>query len=181
MANRIKQLRENLGLSSRELSDKTGIPYDTLKNYEYNRRKPSAQALAKLENYFNTSGSYILGDTPEPTYSWQDNDIMSAVQETFPVLIDKVISNTLHCTTEEQKILFDVFVELRHITSEKSNYVLRTATLLLLQDVIYIISKYSQLFFNNIDDLEDSRYIKLKTSCMDEFEKALLNFKNSLE
>lgn len=59
----IKKLRKSEGISTKELSKRTGIPYDTLKNYEYGRREPSGRNLVILEKYFKKTGEYILGFT----------------------------------------------------------------------------------------------------------------------
>lgn len=138
-ANRIKELATNFGITSKELAKQTGIPYDSLKNYEYGRRIPTGRALVALENFFGVSGAYILGetDTKEHTYAWEDKEKLSVISENFYPLMNKILIAANACTDFEQKMLFDILVELRHIVSIKDeNNCKRAETLSFIQDTI---------------------------------------------
>lgn len=51
MKNRLKELREEQGLSLRELSDATGMANSTLSQYETGRREPKLKTWEKLAQY----------------------------------------------------------------------------------------------------------------------------------
>ena len=59
--NRIKILREELGLTQKELSNKLNLSEGSISLYEKEDRKPSLEVLLKLSEIFNCSIDYILG------------------------------------------------------------------------------------------------------------------------
>lgn len=137
--NRIKELATNFGITSKELAKQTGIPYDSLKNYEYGRRIPTGKALVALENFFGVSGAYILGETEnrEQNYVWEDKEKLSTISENFYPLVNRILNAANDCSTFEQKMLFDILVELRHIVSiDDENKDKRAETLSFIQDTI---------------------------------------------
>ena len=58
--NRIKTLREELGMTQQELADKINGAKSTVAMYENESRKPSLEILVKLSEIFNCSIDYIL-------------------------------------------------------------------------------------------------------------------------
>lgn len=64
--NRLKLLREEKGLSQREIAKKLNIPPTTYGGYENNKREPNSEMLITLADFFNCSIDYLLGrsDTP---------------------------------------------------------------------------------------------------------------------
>lgn len=58
--NRIKLLREELGMTQQELADKLDGAKSTVAMYEKGDRKPSLEILIKLSEIFNCSIDYIL-------------------------------------------------------------------------------------------------------------------------
>lgn len=61
--NRIKTLREELGMTQQELADKINGAKSTVAMYENESRKPSLEILVKLSEIFNCSIDYILCKT----------------------------------------------------------------------------------------------------------------------
>lgn len=59
--NRIKQLRENLGFSQKDLAEKIGGAPSSIAMYEKGDRKPSLEVLVKLSEIFNCSIDYMMG------------------------------------------------------------------------------------------------------------------------
>ncbi len=59
--NRIKQLREEIGLTQQELADKINGAKSTIAMYENESRKPSMEVLINLSEIFNCSIDYLLG------------------------------------------------------------------------------------------------------------------------
>ncbi len=57
----LKLLRQKLGISQRELSEKLGIPQTTLFSYETNTNEPSIQTLIKLADFYNISLDELVG------------------------------------------------------------------------------------------------------------------------
>ena len=64
---RIKKLREEIGMSQQCLADRLGILRPTISQMENGERKVTAEELIKLSQILNTSVQYLMGleDQPE--------------------------------------------------------------------------------------------------------------------
>ena len=62
LANRLRKLREERGLTQKELAQALGLSSkSTITNYEQNDRDPDYETLIKIANYFEVSIDYLLG------------------------------------------------------------------------------------------------------------------------
>lgn len=61
LGNRIKQLREELGMNQEELSRKISVSPSAIGMYETNKREPNNEITIKLANLFGVSTDYLLG------------------------------------------------------------------------------------------------------------------------
>lgn len=132
----IRALRKEMGLTQQALADQTGIPVRTIINYENSAREPNAKNMAILERFFNVSGEYLRGDSSErlhPT-QWDDPEIMEAVRESLPIQISGLNGVLKGCPAHEQKLTFDILVQLRYVLELKDTTKKMTA-LSMLHDV----------------------------------------------
>lgn len=61
---RLKELRDERGLTQEELSAKTGVSFPTISRYEKGHRdEPKLSILKALANFFNVSIDYLVGDS----------------------------------------------------------------------------------------------------------------------
>lgn len=60
---RIKELREELGLSQMALSNATGISQSAIARWEVCKTEPTASSLYILASFFNESSDYLIGLT----------------------------------------------------------------------------------------------------------------------
>lgn len=58
---RLKELREEKGVSQMELSKATGLSQSAIARWELNKTEPTASALITLAKYFDESVDYLLG------------------------------------------------------------------------------------------------------------------------
>lgn len=58
---RLKELRQKLALSQKEVAKNVGISQNTLHYYETGRSEPSQDILIKLADYFHVSVDELLG------------------------------------------------------------------------------------------------------------------------
>ncbi len=58
---KIKELRERLGLSQKQVAEKLNIRYGTYQNYELNRRQPDINMQIKLADFFHCSLDELVG------------------------------------------------------------------------------------------------------------------------
>ena len=121
LAQRLKELRAERGITQKELAEHTGLSCGTIIGYENSKREPNSRAMAQLEKYFNVSAAYLLGETDirETAFAWEDESLMAEIFVSIPDLILKITEGMKNCSEDEQKQIFDIFVELRHIANLK--------------------------------------------------------------
>ncbi len=61
IGDRLRELRENLGLMQITVSKKIGISNKVLSNYENNISSPDIQTLILICDFYNISSDYLLG------------------------------------------------------------------------------------------------------------------------
>ena len=62
-AERLKELREEKGLSQMELAKATGISQSSIARWELEKADPTSSALITLSKFFGETVDYILGLT----------------------------------------------------------------------------------------------------------------------
>ena len=72
--NRIKELRKSNGLTLVELSQKVGIPNNTISQYENEKREPKEPTWQALANFFNVSVDYLKGYGYSKDYIYKQLD-----------------------------------------------------------------------------------------------------------
>ena len=74
---RIKQLREEIGLTQIELADKLKISNSAIGMYETDKREPSDELKIKMSELFNVSIDYLLGKTDIRNSGKQIDDVLN--------------------------------------------------------------------------------------------------------
>lgn len=92
---RLAQLREEFGLTRKEVAEKLNIDQTTYGKYELSKRQPDYDTLQKLASFFNTSIDYLLGRT-------DDRNPAGTSNEDWPDDV-KVMMRDAAKLTEEQK------------------------------------------------------------------------------
>lgn len=64
---RVKQLREERGLSQKALSTIMGVGQSTVAGWESTNKMPAYRVILKLADYFNVSLDYLLGRSDDPS------------------------------------------------------------------------------------------------------------------
>ena len=59
--NRIKELREMMGIPQKALAIELGISQPTISDWESGRKTPSARSTSRLADFFKVSTDYVLG------------------------------------------------------------------------------------------------------------------------
>lgn len=59
----LRTLRDERGLSLRDLAQKLDITYSSLGKYERNEQQPNIETLIKIANYFDVTVDYLIGRT----------------------------------------------------------------------------------------------------------------------
>lgn len=66
ISERLKILRENLGISQAKLAKEIGVAQATVNRYETNKITPTSEILLKYADRFDVSLDYIFGRTDVP-------------------------------------------------------------------------------------------------------------------
>jgi len=180
----IKKLRKERGLTQTELAQLTGLSMSAIRSYENGLREPNSKAMVALERFFHVSGEDLRGktDTPLSEYIWQDPEVMKAVSESFPTLINKLLDSAKQNSDVEQKMIFDILVELCHISSLQSITTdFKTSSFLLVEETLALTTRFIDFFNRTISsEFEQNRIEKYIESCVNDYKKALINFQDSI-
>lgn len=112
---RLKELRKSKGLSQKQLAEKTGISVHTINSYESGRRDPNTKNLQILQDFFQVSQGFLLGDLKSDDF-FKD-------QEVIDLNLDTVLTQ-ISILKQNMKI--------------SESYQNRVATLFLLKSLNYI-------------------------------------------
>ena len=61
LGKRIKELRENAGLTQQQLAERVWVSKAAISNYELCERNPSLETLVNIAHFFHVSTDYLLG------------------------------------------------------------------------------------------------------------------------
>ena len=61
MLKNLKKLRENAGISQKQLADSIGISQQSINKYENHKIEPDIDTMVKIADYFETSVDYLIG------------------------------------------------------------------------------------------------------------------------
>ena len=137
--NRIKLLREEKGMSQKELATKLSLSEGSISLYENESRKPSYEVLIKLSEIFNCSIDYIVGNSNEKNSNVEYDlsqrvfwiPIVGRVPAGTPVLADENIEgyfpispNWYGITSPDNLFFLKVVGDSMNNTIENGSYVL---------------------------------------------------------
>ncbi len=181
ISDRLKELRQEGKLTQKELSDRTGISYGSIVDYENGRRTPNASALATLEKYFDVSGDYLLGKSDDRgIFKWHDTEYSQALRDGFGDLI-KVLSDVMDgAGPEEQKYLLTILIEIRHVLNEGEPEI-RRATLELTEQVMAATTYYTDTYISFSKQKSSAKKALAKEIIKEQFSASLEKWSNAIE
>jgi len=74
LATRLKQLREDRGVTQRDVSIATGITERNYQRYEAGTFNPRYEHLIVLADYFRVTTDYLMGRVKHPDYKYVQHD-----------------------------------------------------------------------------------------------------------
>ncbi|RGG95713.1 XRE family transcriptional regulator [Coprobacillus sp. AF16-47] len=118
IAQNIRMLRKEKNLTQKELGALLNIPYRTIMNWERGIRQPSSQNMVILEEFFGVSGAFLRGETESrERMAWDDQELMQTIHSEIPAAIASFSAELLKQSDKNQKLMFDLFIELKSILS----------------------------------------------------------------
>lgn len=82
---RLKKLREDKGLSQRELARLIGFAPSTIAMYETDKRTPDPETLQRLADFFGCSVDYLLGRIDNPKGNFASIPIEQILPQAMPL------------------------------------------------------------------------------------------------
>lgn len=112
---RIKELREERGLSQKELAEILEISRPSITKYERSEREPSYAVLLKISDFFGVSSDYLLGKTNEKdknsyTYSKRIKELENINANEFSfgnIVLDKAQESAINGLLAQYLSLID--------------------------------------------------------------------------
>ncbi len=94
MLQNLKQLREDAGISQRQLADAIGVSQQSVNKYENHKIEPDIATMIKIADYFETSVDYLIGHSTlrhkiEPTEGYELNAEESRLVDCYRNLTSK--------------------------------------------------------------------------------------------
>ena len=66
MNEKLRRLRENMGLQQKEVADRLGVNPSAVTRWESGEKRPDLVNLVKLADLYNVSLDYLMGRTDNP-------------------------------------------------------------------------------------------------------------------
>ncbi|MBO3755727.1 helix-turn-helix transcriptional regulator [Streptococcus suis] len=110
---KIKELADKQGISINKLEERLGYSRNTI--YNLKTKKPNAERIAEIADYFNVSTDYLLGRTNNPRIA---GDEKSDNLDTAETQLVAAFRNQTHNMTEEDKIRFNKAIESMMVTAK---------------------------------------------------------------
>lgn len=94
MLKNIRALREEAGISQRQLGEAIGLTQQSINQYENHNIEPDIKTLIAIADYFNTSVDYVVGHTDERrpverVYPYELNEAESQLLDGYRTLSAK--------------------------------------------------------------------------------------------
>ena len=96
----LKKLREERGLTKRELCEKTGISERAYLTYEFGEREPKISVVQKLADFYGVSTDYLLG---RPDAKPPEEPLDEFARKEHLKSLEKVFMKKYLALTEEQR------------------------------------------------------------------------------
>ena len=81
---RLKQLRNERGISQNELSKHIGVSKSSVNMYERDEREPGFETLEAIADFFNVDMDYLLGREPKESFASEFPEIESVLKNLTP-------------------------------------------------------------------------------------------------
>lgn len=133
--NRLKFLRNNAGISLREMRKYTGISNPVISYLENGKRPFKQEHIDKLSSFFNVTSDYLLGRTDygfivRPEFGDEElilteNEylrLQTFIQTSIIKLSDKTTTLAVETSVEEINVVIPTYVVYRELKGNISNY-----------------------------------------------------------
>ena len=117
---RLKELREQRGLSQAKLAEQVGTTQQTIYKYEHGTTEPEHKMLKRLSDFFNVTTDYLIEhDTNELKLDAQEQHYVDTLRALTPSDKDLIIktadslSQKEYTTTSDERSIIDQYRQLK--------------------------------------------------------------------
>lgn len=165
----LRKLRKEKGLSQQELSELLGVNQTAISQWERGITTPSSRMLLQLSQLFGVTPNQILN---YDGVVYTDPEIAEAIQESLPTQISGLSDILKDCSAQEQKLTFDILVELSHVL-KLEDQAHRAASISLLQNVFATSTRFMDVCANATQDIDATRIEKAQQAALAQYDQAL--------
>ncbi len=185
VAKRIKLILKQNKQKTSDMLEQCNLSKNTLSSMNSGGSMPKSENIAKIADYLNCSVDYLLGrtDNPEPIYQHEDKEIMSAIDDSWNILCNNVISGININNAVTRKLMFNILVEFKGILNSKTmTSHEKSISISLIHDVITDLGiKFDRSIpFNSDLPPNDQEIETYKNKRIQEYQLYLDNFFNDL-
>ncbi|GIO42318.1 helix-turn-helix domain-containing protein [Paenibacillus apis] len=104
-AQRLKQLRQERGLTQEQLAEKTDIPAASIRRLEVSSISslPRKERLVLLSDFFNVSIDYLVGNSDERSRHSEDGTIQTSLDTSNLPLLEQIFFDGFLEASKEEK------------------------------------------------------------------------------
>lgn len=95
----IKDLRENQGLTQRQVADMLSIKYSTYSNYESGKREPNLETLEAISKLYGCTVDYLMGISEVPYQTTITSDSAEDILKAKKDLISLIMASNINIDT----------------------------------------------------------------------------------
>ncbi|MEO0562122.1 MAG: helix-turn-helix transcriptional regulator [Chloroflexota bacterium] len=95
LAQRLKKLRNQQGISQYELADRLGTNQTQVMRWESGKVNPTGESITMIADYFDVTTDYLLGRTNEPHIEIGTSDLSDDEQQLIQLVRDGLLSDAL--------------------------------------------------------------------------------------
>lgn len=107
IANRIKELREEKGLSQNKLAKDLYVKQQTIAQWEKGERALKAEAIIALSEYFNVTSDYLLGISEYKTSQAADIGVVTGLSDENIKILTELQHEFVTTNEEKQKRFYE--------------------------------------------------------------------------
>ncbi len=118
VAERLTSLREERGLTRKQVASEMGLALSTVAGYEQAYRKPKFNNLSKLAKFYRVSLEYLTGQEEQRAITIKETEVTDAVLTDFILKVQKLYDG-VDLTSREKREELDLLLDILEMRIKK--------------------------------------------------------------
>lgn len=151
--NRLKEIRQENGLTLRALGEKINMSSARLSRYENGKREPKLETWQKLANFFHVSVPYLQGIDDKPNNGYSKEYI-------YKMLDDMYKEDWTYIDSDQEKAIINLYdgkiyqMAIETIGKKETEKMLKEATIYSTQKIVNELCKFKKIKMVNSLDID---------------------------